>query len=278
MKSIFHNFLFGVFVFVLPACAGYGPIVVGAEPDSDQMHAWEPPTQEELDSRRLRQLELDKIAAEIETIYLKSEREAPYVGRFQSRVEKMPGKFSSFESKSQGAVVKEENKINKLQGRLTDLKGSADGIDASIKAGFDDLAQAEKDREAALDYYDAAIQFFKNLNYKKSVTSFNKALKLNPPHSLLDKIYFGLGSGYFRLKDYSQAKKNFNNVVKQFPSSDKWFMSHVLLAWVHNHLGENSQALYILDRALANGPPNNIRRLIERLDYVIQGGNIHVGS
>ncbi len=278
MKSIFHNFIFCIFILTFSACAGYGPVVVGAEPDANQALAWEPPGEEELDSRRLRQMELDSIAADIESIYLEAEREIPSVGRFQSQVEQMPGKFSAMEKSSVEALAKEENKIDKLHGQVAGLKNSAKKANDDIQTGFDDLAQAEKDRGASLDHYDAAIRFFKNLKYKKSVASFRKARKLNPPHSLLDRIYFGLGSGYFRLKDYPKAKKNFSAVVKQFPSSDKWFMSHIMLAWVHNHLGENSQALYILDRALANDPPNNIRRLIERLDHVIQGGKIYVGS
>jgi hypothetical protein len=46
---------------------------------------------------------------------------------------------------------------------------------------------------------------------------------------------------------------------------DKRFNSYVMLGVIHNLQGENSRALYLLDEALSNNPPERMKPLISRL-------------
>ena len=79
---------------------------------------------------------------------------------------------------------------------------------------------------------------------------------------------------YFKLKNYSKAIDPLFHVIKEHPDSDKWYMSHVMLALVHEKIGEKSQALYILEQGLKNDPPYFIRSVIKNVINLVQDESI----
>jgi tetratricopeptide (TPR) repeat protein len=74
-----------------------------------------------------------------------------------------------------------------------------------------------------------------------------------------------LGSSYFRLKKYSQAKKYFQKILNDFQMGDKRFNSYIMLGIIYNLQGEKSRALYLLDEAFNNNPPERMKPLISSL-------------
>ncbi|MBK0369556.1 tetratricopeptide repeat protein [Flavobacterium agrisoli] len=86
------------------------------------------------------------------------------------------------------------------------------------------LAQTEpEDVAMATDAYQDS--FYESLlqkgieNYDKAIVSLEKCLQIKPND---DVSYFELGKNYLALKDYSNAKRNFEQAIKINPSN-KWY-------------------------------------------------------
>jgi tetratricopeptide (TPR) repeat protein len=113
--------------------------------------------------------------------------------------------------------------------------------------------------------YNAAMKAFSQGHYKTSLRLFDKLIKQNPPRFLEDNIHFGMASSFYRLKKYFQAQKHFKKILDDFQMGDKRFNSYVMLGIIHNLQGEKSRALYLLNEALSNNPPERMKPLINRL-------------
>ena len=105
----------------------------------------------------------------------------------------------------------------------------------------------------------------KAIDFPESLRLFNKLLSQNPPKFLTDNILFGIGSSYFRLKNYQKAKTHFNKIITEFKSGDKSFNSYAMLGLIHNLKGEKSRALYLLNEAFKSNPPDKIKPLLNSL-------------
>ena len=65
-----------------------------------------------------------------------------------------------------------------------------------------------------------------------------------------------------------------SRVIEKYAGSDKWYMSHVMLALAHEIKGEKSQALFILEQGLKNDPPYFIQSVINILIDLVQDESI----
>ena len=109
------------------------------------------------------------------------------------------------------------------------------------------------------------MKAFSEENYRVSIYFFKKLLSQNPPKFLEDNIHFGIGSSYFRLKNYKKAISHFQKNIDDFKMGDKLFNSYAMLGIIYNLEGEKSRALYLLDEALKTNPPKKINPLLQRL-------------
>ena len=75
---------------------------------------------------------------------------------------------------------------------------------------------------------------------------------------------------YFKVKKFSKTIEPLSHIIKEYPNSDKWYMSHVMLALVYEKKGEKSQAIYILEQGLKNDPPYFIRSMINNVINLVQ--------
>ncbi|MBT6295293.1 MAG: tetratricopeptide repeat protein, partial [Nitrospina sp.] len=71
------------------------------------------------------------------------------------------------------------------------------------------------------------------------------------------------------------AQKHFQKILDDFQMGDKRFISYVMLGVIHNLQGEKSRALYLLDEALSNNPPDKMKPLINRIIKNINEGPSH---
>jgi TolA-binding protein len=118
--------------------------------------------------------------------------------------------------------------------------------------------------------YAAAVHSFKNGSYDSSIAGFRKALSLNPPGDLVDKMRFGIGCAYFKMKKYRQAVADLDFIVSKIPNSDKWFISSALLGWIYDDLGEKSKAIFVLENAMQKNPSEFILPMLNRLMQMVQ--------
>ena len=86
---------------------------------------------------------------------------------------------------------------------------------------------------------------------------------------LQDNIQFGMGSAYFRLKNYPKAKQHFQTILDNYAQGDKRFISYFMMGVIHNLQGEKSRAIFLLEEALEKNPPKKMQGMIHHLIEVI---------
>ena len=236
-----------------------------------EMYAWEPPSEDDLRLRRVRQRDMDALAVDIEKLFLVdndlSKEESVMLAALMAADQNLQTMESVVNEKIGGVGKKVEEK----QAAIDDLKGSVKKTETEI----DDIKNPKPPKKLAPEFYNDAIILYKQGRFDKSISRFEVALKENPPHFLLDNIHFGIGSAYYRLHKWKQAAKHFNVVLDKYGEGDKWPASHLMLALVYNIINEKSKAVYQLETALARNIPDETRKVIERILPIIEKADSH---
>lgn len=262
MKSIFPASLILIFSIFLTACGGYLPSAPSNwSANPTEMHAWDPPDAETLAKRRVNQEHLDKLTNEIERLFINQSSLDQQGATMEDLTHKTDAKIRRSEKDFGDQIGKEIDRSKKMQSDLRETQEKFEQAKANLKKRSEIIPPVI----FSSANYNAAMKAFSQGQYKTSLRLFSKLIKQNPPKFLEDNIHFGLGSSYFRLKKYSQAQKHFQKILDDFQMGDKRFNSYVMLGVIHNLQGEKSRALYLLDEALSNNPPERMKPLISRL-------------
>jgi tetratricopeptide (TPR) repeat protein len=262
MKSIFPTTLILNFSIFLISCGGYLPSTPSNwSANPNEMHAWEPPDAETLAKRRENQAHLDIITNEIERFFINHASLVKHESTMDDLTRQTDEKIRRSDKEFSDQINKEIQRSKFMQ---TDLKEMQEKINQE-KARLKKRSKIIPPVIFSSANYKAAMKAFSQGKYKISIELFIKLIKQNPPEFLEDNIHFGLGSSYFRLKKFSQAKKHFQKILEDFQMGDKRFNSYVMLGIIHNLQGEKSRALYLLDEAFNNNPPERMKPLISSL-------------
>lgn len=234
-------------------------------PGMSEVYSWNPPSDDELKLRRFRQNELDEITAEMERRIFTNEDLAHDMQDLQTSVQQAEVELAKLETQGAAKLAAMEERYKNLQMSAAELKSSSEAVEEGILK----VKRDRVNRELSRKNYAAAVQFFKDGKFDLSISSFKKALSLNPG-ALADKMHFGISSAYFKMKKFEKAVANFDILVNKFPKSDKWYISSVLLGWIYNNMGEKSKAIFVLENALQKNPPETVSPLLSRLLRVVQ--------
>jgi len=266
MKSAVKNGLIIILAFLLNACGGYLPAERTHWPiNQEERHSWYPPDETVLSARRANQLQLDALTQEIEILFVNhatfSKRE---VALFESMNQINPEINKMISEYGQRAESEQERIIRMRK----DLEMS--------KAGFMDAeARLKKIMEVkppvffSISDYNSAMKSFRDGKFKNSLNLFLNLKKQDPPLFLQDNIEFGMGTSYFRLKNYPKATEHFQKILDKYPQGDKRFISYFMLGTIHNLQGEKSRAIFLLEEALTKRPPEKMQNMIHRLINVV---------
>jgi TolA-binding protein len=262
MKSIFRTTIILIFSIFLISCGGYLPAAPSNwSANPDEMHAWEPPDRETLAKRRENQEHLDKLTSEIERIFINHDFLVKQGATIQDLTRQTDEKILRSDKEFSDQINKEIQRSKTMQTDLKQTKKKIKQAEARLKKRSKIIPPII----FSSANYKVAMKAFSQGKYKKSIELFNKLIKQNPPKFLEDNIHFGLGSSYYRLKKYLQAKTHFQKILDDFQMGDKRFNSYVMLGIILNLQGEKSRALYLLDQAFNNNPPDRMKPLISRL-------------
>ena len=275
MKKYFTISLLGVLIFSSGACSTAPTKAVGEySSPSVEMYVWSPPDEHELSLRRTRQEMLDSLSRDIEILSLKNQGIGQQTHAFDSKIKQVLMDTKSFEAEFQARIQFKKIQQERLKNELAKLNLDQKLLKYRISS-LTAMRTPPKPKVFSKKVYTAAIQLLKDGRYKQSMHKFNVALQSNPPEDLKDNIHFGLATDYYKLRKYSQAIKQLNAIRKYYPNGDKWYMSYIMLGMIHNQKGEKSRALFILNEALKQNPPKNIRKMIDLMLNKIQGDTMH---
>jgi TolA-binding protein len=262
MKSIFPVTLLLIFSTFLISCGGYLPSAPSNwSVNPNEMHVWEPPDAETLVKRRENQVHLDKITSKIERIFIDHASLVKQGAYMDNLTRQTDEKIRRSDKEFSDKINKEIQRSKTMQ---TDLKETREKI-KQAEARLKKRSKIIPPVIFSSANYKEAMKAFSQGKYKISIELFNLLIKQNPPKFLEDNIHFGLGSSYYRLKKYLQAKTHFQKIIDEFQMGDKRFNSYVMLGIILNLQGEKSRALYLLDQAFNNNPPEQMKPLISRL-------------
>jgi TolA-binding protein len=262
MKRIIPVPLILIFSMFLISCGGYLPSAPSNwSANPTEMHVWNPPDAETLDKRRENQQHLDNLTREIERLFINHSSLDQQRISMDNLTRKIDANIRRSGKEFADQIGKEIDRSKKMQ---SDLK--------ETQAKLDQAKERLKNRSKIIpavifssSNYNAAMKAFSQGHYKTSLRLFDKLIKQNPPRFLEDNIHFGMASSFYRLKKYFQAQKHFKKILDDFQMGDKRFNSYVMLGIIHNLQGEKSRALYLLNEALSNNPPERMKPLINRL-------------
>lgn len=282
MKRLFKIAML-VSVFFLGACA-HSVVVppqeeVQATPppppiDPAEMHIWTPPSEEELAARHRRQQVLDAMSSDLEKLFM---RYAHTLGE-EIILENLIAFQTPQHHQWNSRFEEDMQNIDAIhQGNVDELQKSGEAV-ALLKEELDAIRKRREERRFRPDEYQLAIRLFRDARYAESIAVFNRVLATEFPPNLHDNILFGLGSNYYRLRDYKKAKSYFDPIVEEHPSTDKWLVAHAMLGMIYNLDGQKSRALWILQKALDEKPTGELLSILQNLVLITQGKKPDVAS
>jgi len=229
-------------------------------------HTWNPADENELEQRRIIQARFDEIEKEIESLFLRLDVLGSDEINMRGGIKKITPDIDSMDTTVSGMIKHEESRVNNLGQQLDDVRQNNKFFESEIER----LDQTIKMDPvfSSREYIDAFVSFRKG-RYANSANLFRKALQSNPPYELTDNLLFGLGMSQYRLGNISKVSKPLSRLISEYPDSEKWYMSHLVLALTHFKKREKSQALYILQKGLKKNPPYFIRSMFMNLNKLI---------
>jgi len=229
-------------------------------------HIWIPADENELEQRRILQAKFDVIEKEIESLFLKLDVLDSDEINMRGGTKKITTDMKSMDTSVSGMIKQEESRANNLGQQLDNGKRNNKIFDSEIER----LNQTIKLDPvfSSSEYIDAFVSFRKG-QYANSANLFRKALQSNPPYELTDNLLFGLGMSQYRLGNISKVSNPLSRLISEYPDSEKWYMSHLVLALTHFKKREKSQALHVLQKGLKKNPPYFIRSMFMNLNKLI---------
>ena len=112
--------------------------------------------------------------------------------------------------------------------------------------------------------YNQALSSYRAGNYDESILQFQSYALTNPPERLQDNIAYWIGSNYVKLEMYDDAITQFEIVINSYPRGNKVHDARFMLGRVYSLKGETSRAVEILQSALKNNPPAEVRGKISK--------------
>jgi tetratricopeptide (TPR) repeat protein len=269
MKSAVKNNFVTLLAFFLVGCGGYLPAERTHWPiNPEERHSWYPPDETVLSTRKANQIWLDDLTQEIEILFVNhASLSNQELALFESMNQINP-KIDWMNSFYGQQIESEHERKIQMQ---KDLKMSKVGF-ITTEAKLKNIITVKAPTIFSMSDYNSALKSFKDGQFKKSLKMLLKLKKQNPPLFLRDNIQFAIGSANFRLKNYSTAIKHFQKILDNYAQGDKRFISYFMLGIIHNHQGEKSRAIFLLEEALGKNPPEKMRNMIYRLINVVNDG------
>ena len=112
--------------------------------------------------------------------------------------------------------------------------------------------------------YNQALSSYRAGNYDESILQFQSFALTNPPERLQDNIAYWIGSNYVKIEMYEDAITQFEIVINSYPRGNKVHDARFMLGRVYSLKGETSRAVEILQSALKNNPPAEVRGKISK--------------
>ena len=179
-------------------------------------------------------------------------------------------KINATQEQLEGSLSAVTGQSEYLQPEVEELKLQVERLNNEI--GNLKAVKARNSRARGLSHrkvstpprYDNALSSYRAGKYDESILQFQSFSLAKPPERLKDNIEFWIGSNYVKLEMYDDAITQFEKVINSYPYGNKVHDSRFMLGHIYSLKGETSKAVDILQSALSNSPPAEVRLKISK--------------
>ena len=206
------------------------------------------------------------------------------VGTLQTQQEALIGKVRELEEVLASLGPKINATQEQLEGSLSAVSGKSEYLEPeveelklqvarlydeinrlkAIKASNARARGISRRKVSTPPQYNRALSSYRAGNYDESILQFQSFALNNPPIRLQDNIAYWVGSNYVKLEMYDDAITQFEIVINSHPRGNKVHDARFMLGRVYSLKGETSRAVEILQSALKNNPPAEVRGKISK--------------
>jgi tol-pal system protein YbgF len=140
------------------------------------------------------------------------------------------GKFQKEETERRLAAM--EDRLAKLEKKIGDQQTSASTPSDSTPEGI----------------YEGGLAAFKAGEMQKARDHFDRVIEQHPTHALVPNCHYWIGETYYSEKNYEQAILAFQEVIKNFPKSDKAPAALLKQGLSFKNIGDKKSARYVLNK------------------------------
>jgi tol-pal system protein YbgF len=137
---------------------------------------------------------------------------------------------------------------------------------AAIPAGPADPVQLQAE-------YQQAFNLLRQSQYDSAIRAFQEFLAIHPNDRYSDNAQYWLAEAYYVKRDFAQALNEYNNVVENFPQSQKVNDALLKTGFTLHELGRLDEARSRLQELMEKQPGTTIARLADERLKLINSAN-----
>ena len=166
-----------------------------------------------------------------------------------------------------------EEKLNELASRISKLEKILSQLVKDFQTDNESdtkiIVQNQSKIDLGREEYQLAFELLKDENYETAKVSFIKFIRLYQDSDFVDDAKYWLGETYYAQSLFTQALKEFEGVLTEFPNSEKMPESLLKKGFCYYELGEVEKSKQILKSVVNQYPDSSVSRLaVQKLEMI----------
>ena len=166
-----------------------------------------------------------------------------------------------------------EEKFNELASRINKLEQILFQLVKDLQTDNESDTKVIVPNQSKIDLgreeYQLAFELLKDENYETARVSFIKFIRLHQDSDFVDDAKYWLGETYYAQSLFTQALKEFEGVLTEFPNSEKMPESLLKKGFCYYELGEVEKSKQILKSVVNQYPDSSVSRLaVQKLKMI----------
>ena len=166
-----------------------------------------------------------------------------------------------------------EEKFNELASRINQLEQILFQLVKDLQTDNESdtkvMVLNQSKNDLGREEYQLAFELLKDENYETARDSFIEFIRLYQDSDFVDDAKYWLGETYYAQSLFTQALKEFEGVLTEFPNSEKMPESLLKKGFCYYELGEVEKSKQILKSVVNQYPDSSVSRLaVQKLKMI----------
>ena len=166
-----------------------------------------------------------------------------------------------------------EEKFNELASRINKLEQILLQLVKDLQTDHESdtkvIVQNQSKNDLGREEYQLAFELLKDENYETARVSFIKFIRLHPDSDFIDDAKYWLGETYYAQRLFTQALKEFEEVLTEFPNSGKIPEALLKKGFCYFELDKVEKSKQLLKSVVSQYPDSSVSRLaVQKLEMI----------